>query len=232
MQQKTILIIEDDFLNRRVTKKALLENDYKVLEGKSAEEALLILKTQTPHLIIIDINLGENQQNGIELAQNIKALFNIPYIFLTAYDTAEIVKRAVAATPHAYITKPFKNVDLVTTIELAILQAANKEQRKLTVPVKDAGYTIALPVDEIYYIESDGNYLLYHTNKKVYKSRVTIKQIMEQLPAEIFVQTHRAYVVNRRKIEKYGSRSLVVNNTEVPISKNYIEDSSTFFNQF
>ncbi len=228
MNEKTILLVEDDFLNRRVTKKALLENGYNVLESKNATEALIVLANNCPNLIVIDINLGEKQQDGISLAQEIKAQFNIPFIFLTAYDTADIVKKAVATTPHAYITKPFKNVDLVTTIELAIRQLANQEKRKPTVLVKDEDYSIALPIDEIYYIESDGNYLHFHTNTKVYKSRSTIKQILEQLPADIFMQTHRAYVVNKPKVEKYSNKGIIVKNTEIPISKNYIEDGNIF----
>ncbi len=230
MNEKTILLVEDDFLNRRVTKKALQENGYHVLESKNAIEALIVLANQRPDLIVIDINLGEQQQDGISLAHEIKLQFNIPFVFLTAYDTQDVIKKAIDTTPQSYITKPFKNVDLLTTIELAIRQSANKEKRKPTVSVKDEAYNIALPIDEIYYIESDGNYLLFHTHNKVYKNRTTIKQIIEQLPADTFIQTHRAYVVNRHKVEKSGNKGIIVKSTEIPISRNYIEDSSIFLN--
>jgi CheY-like chemotaxis protein len=40
MISKVILIVEDDFLNRRLTKKILLENNYKVLVAKNAHEAM------------------------------------------------------------------------------------------------------------------------------------------------------------------------------------------------
>lgn len=40
MISKVILIVEDDFLNRRLTKKILLENNYKVLVAKNANEAM------------------------------------------------------------------------------------------------------------------------------------------------------------------------------------------------
>jgi DNA-binding LytR/AlgR family response regulator len=83
---------------------------------------------------------------------------------------------------------------------------------------------VELAVDEINYIESDGNYLLFHTDKKAYKSRSTIKQILEELCGNTFVQVHRAYVVNKTKIEKFNLKSLVISNTEIPISKYYINN--------
>jgi DNA-binding LytR/AlgR family response regulator len=147
-------------------------------------------------------------------------------VFLTAYDTADIVQKAINTSPQSYITKPFKNVDLITAVELAIRQFANLEKRKPSVLVKDGEYNIELSIDEIIYIESDGNYLLFHTNQNIYKNRSTIKQVVEVLPIDTFIQTHRAYVVNKSKIEKYSIKSIVVKNTEIPISKNYIPDVS------
>ena len=61
--------------------------------------------------------------------------------------------------------------------------------------------------------------MLFHTNKKNYKSRSTISQIIEALPVTKFIQVHRAFVVNKDKIEKYNSKSVVVNGIEIPLSK-------------
>lgn len=46
MNTKTILIVEDDFLNRRLIKKVLQENEYHTLEAKNADEALSILNKE------------------------------------------------------------------------------------------------------------------------------------------------------------------------------------------
>lgn len=82
---------------------------------------------------------------------------------------------------------------------------------------------------EIDYIESDRNYLLFHTSQKTYKTRSTIKQILEVLPEAQFIQTHRAFIVNKAKIDKFNIRSLVVNKATIPVSKNYIEDMSKVY---
>jgi DNA-binding LytR/AlgR family response regulator len=222
MEKKTILLVEDDFLNRRLSKKLLLENNYKVLEAKNARETLEILKKESINLVILDINLGENEQDGIMLGQQIKDKLSVPFIYLTAYENAEIIGRAVATTPYSYLTKPFKNVDLITSVEIAIKQATKKHVPKLT--VKDGEYNVELAIDEINYIESEGNYLLFHTNETVYKLRSTIKQVLEELSDKTFTQVHRAYVVNKTKIEKFTPKSLVIKNAIIPVSKNYVDN--------
>lgn len=219
MGQKNILLVEDDFLNRRLSKKILLEHNYRVWEAKNSIEALEILKKEKIDLAILDINLGANEKDGITLAQQINDKFSVPFIYLTAYDTTEIIGKAISTKPKSYLTKPYKNVDLITSVEIAISQSENTNIPKIL--VKDQEYQVELPVNEINHIESEGNYLLIHTDKKLYKSRSTIKQILEVLSYSSFVQVHRAYVVNKNKIEKFNLKSVVVKNIEIPVSKNY-----------
>ena len=74
--EKTILLVEDDFLNRRFTKKILSENGYAVSEAKNSKEALEILQKESITLAILDINLGENEQDGISLGLKIKEKYH------------------------------------------------------------------------------------------------------------------------------------------------------------
>lgn len=226
MEQKTILLVEDDFLNRRVSKKTLVENNYKVLEAKNANEALEILKKENIDIAILDINLGENEQDGIALGHKVKDKFGIPFIYLTAYENPEIINRAVATTPYSYLTKPFKSVDLITSVEIAFKQSVHFNKYNPSILVKDKDYNVELPYKEINFIESEGNYLLFHTDTKIYKSRSTIKQALEILPENTFVQVHRAYLINKTKIEKYNQQSVIIKEIEIPISKNYVENIS------
>lgn len=221
MKTKVVLLVEDDFLNRRLTKKVLQEHGYQVLEAKNAEEAMAILHKEVIDLTILDINLGDGEMDGISLGQLIQNKQKVPFIYLTAYENAKVISEAVATSPYSYLTKPFKNSDLIASIELAIIKSAKEEKPKPKILVKDGEYKVELPMEDINYIESDGNYLLFHTDKKIYKSRSTISQIMESLPTTKFVQTHRAFVVNKDKIEKYNAKSVVVKDVEIPLSKNY-----------
>lgn len=223
MKQNTILLVEDDFLNRRLIRKTLTDAGYKVLEAKNSKEAIEILNNDIVDIAILDINLGEHEQNGIELSNRIKEKFNIPFIYLTAYDTDEITSKAIHTKPHAYITKPFKSVDIIISVELALLQKKElSNHMAMTMLVRDGEYKTEIEIDDIHYIESEGNYLTIYTDQHTFKCRSTIKQILEQLPANNFVQTHRAYIVNKKKIDKFSSKSVVIKNAVIPVSKNYM----------
>ncbi len=223
MEQKTILLVEDNFLNRRLTKKVLTGNNYHVVEAKNAKEALEQLKKEPIALAILDINLGENEQDGITLAQHIKNEFSVPFIYLTAYENPEIIGQAVSTLPYSYLTKPFKNTDLIASIEIAIRQSFDSKKRKPFIHVKDGEYHVELPLHEIDYIESDGNYLLFYSNNKTYKLRSTIIKILEELPVSSFIQTHRAYLVNKKRIQKFNGKNVIVGGMEIPVSGNYTE---------
>ncbi len=225
MKERTILLVEDDYLNRRLSKKILAGNGYRIMESKNTAEALAILKNETIDLAVLDINLGEEQQDGISLGRKIKDMYTIPFIYLTAYDSTEIVSKAISTAPDSYLTKPFKDVDLIASVEIAISRSANTEKNEPSVLVKDGEYNLELPVNEIDHIECEGNYLMIYADHKVYKYRATIRQILETLPASSFVQTHRAFVVNKNKIEKFSSNSLIINGNTIPVSKKYADIS-------
>jgi DNA-binding LytR/AlgR family response regulator len=229
METTTILLVEDDFLNRRLSKKILAENGYRILEAKSAAKAFEILRKEPVALAILDINLGEEKHGGISIGQELQHTYKIPFLYLTAYDTTDIVTKAVATSPHAYLTKPYKNIDLLTSVALALRQYHHKETPAATLQVKDGDFYVRLPVADICFIEADGNYLLFHADTKVYKTRATIKQILEELPADTFIQTHRAFIVNKTKVDKFNVKHLVVSNEIIPVSKFYIDNISAMW---
>ena len=57
---------------------------------------------------------------GIEASAQIKEKLNIPVIFLTAYADENTLSKAKITEPYAYIIKPFKEIDLHTSIEMAL----------------------------------------------------------------------------------------------------------------
>lgn len=228
MTKKTILIVEDDFLNRRISKKVLIENGYEVFEAKNAQEALGILQKEPITLAILDINLGENEQDGISLGKQIKEKYYLPFIYLTAYENPEIIEKAVFTSPYSYLTKPFKNSDLIASVEIAIRQSAYFPKQKPFIYVKEGDYSIKLEQEKINYIESEGNYLLFYTDEKIYKIRSSIKNILSELSESSFLQSHRAYVVNKNKVEKFTNKCLIVRNTSIPISENYLDKVKQF----
>ncbi len=218
----TILVVEDSFLNRRLIKKVLEEKKYQVLEATNTATTIEILNKNHIDLVILDINLDHDDE-GIQIGNTIKQQYKLPFIYLTAYDTVSIINKAVESTPNSYLTKPFKNVDLIVSVELALQQSdVGTSNNNTSLHIKDENaFFHEILFQEIEYIESDGNYLLIHTQEKSYKHRSTMKNILNVLPNELFMQVHRAFLVNKDKIEKFNKRFVIVNNREISVSKKF-----------
>ena len=126
-----ILLVEDEFMTRRLLKKKLAELGHNVVgEADNSDDALDILDAHQVDLAILDINLGEDSKDGIWLGEHIRFNQNIPFVYLTAYETADIVDRALNTQPHAYLTKPFNDLGLKTTLAIAAQQHTNNKKKE------------------------------------------------------------------------------------------------------
>jgi PAS domain S-box-containing protein len=82
-------------------------------------DAVAVARTLQPHLVLMDIRLP-GEIDGIEAACRIHHEMNIPVVFLTAFADCTTLERAKAAEPCAYLLKPFDEVLLAATVEIAI----------------------------------------------------------------------------------------------------------------
>ena len=125
-----ILIVEDEALIAREIKNRLTNMGCEVVGMAFGEEALeLAIETQ-PDLLLSDINLRHGL-SGIDLAQRIQQVVDLPVVFLTAYSDEDTVSRAKMVTPFGYIIKPVNNRDLQITIEMALYKfRVEKELRE------------------------------------------------------------------------------------------------------
>ena len=102
-----ILVIEDQALNRKVTRIVLQSEGYEVIEANDAAEALAYLEKVSPALILMDIALPG--QSGEELTRQIKGdpdLCSIPIIALTAAAMSGDRERLLKAGCDDYLSKP------------------------------------------------------------------------------------------------------------------------------
>ena len=104
---QTILYIEDNMDNRILIRRVLNAEGYEVIEAENAFQALNLLKTNTPHLILMDINMPD--VDGYTLTSRIKKephLANVPIIALTANVMKGDRERTLEAGCDGYIQKP------------------------------------------------------------------------------------------------------------------------------
>ena len=85
----------------------------------NCEDALQMATETPPDLIMMDIII-QGDRDGIETARQLRAIQDVPIIFLTAHSDDSTLNRAKQTLPYGYLVKPFEERELKTTIELAI----------------------------------------------------------------------------------------------------------------
>lgn len=116
--KKSILIVEDQFVEAHDLQLIVEKANYEVLGiARSVDQALEKLQTRTPDLVFLDIML-KGDENGIELAHILKNR-NIPFIFISANSSKVILNEAKITCPYGFIIKPFREQDILTTLEIA-----------------------------------------------------------------------------------------------------------------
>ena len=117
MAGKTILLVEDNEVNRRLAEFLLRSQGYEVLEAATAEAAFEILATERPDLIVMDIQLPD--MDGLEATRRLKedpVLRHIPVVAVTSFAMTGDQQRAIAAGCIGYITKPIDKTTFIGEI--------------------------------------------------------------------------------------------------------------------
>lgn len=120
MEGKKVLVVEDNSEIAEIVAILLEKEGHSITEiVDSGEDALVSAAADTPDIVITDINL-EGDIDGIETATYMSHLFRIPVVFMTGVVDQNIIEKAKAAEPYGYLSKPFKNNELLATVSLAV----------------------------------------------------------------------------------------------------------------
>ncbi len=121
MSQKKILVVEDEGITLLHIIKTLEDLGYNVAgSASSGDDAIIQAVDSRPDLVLMDIVLT-GAIDGIDAADKIRAILNIPVIYITAHADESILKRVTE--PFGYIMKPFRERDLHIAIEFALYKA-------------------------------------------------------------------------------------------------------------
>lgn len=119
---KHLLLVDDDRLILVTLAKGLSDNGYEVTTAISVDEAeIALMGCKRPDLVIIDVNMPG--KDGLYLAERLRALDQVPFIFLSAYSNQSIVERATEYGALGYLIKPVDSPQLIPTIEAALARA-------------------------------------------------------------------------------------------------------------
>lgn len=111
-----VLVVEDEVIIAEYLHDLLVDIGYQnVVTAYTFEAAMHEINENNPSIILLDINLDGNFE-GLEIAKSISD--RIPFVFLTAQTEMSIVNKANSFNPVSYLTKPFKNIDLIIALNL------------------------------------------------------------------------------------------------------------------
>ncbi|SNR56585.1 LytR/AlgR family response regulator transcription factor [Lutibacter flavus] len=192
-------------------------------------EALEYLPQHKIDLIFLDINMPK--LSGISFP---KFLQNPPLIiFTTAYFEYALESYELKAVD--YLLKPIEFDRLLQAVMKAkqLLEGnirgetssseISSDISDQTIFIKSGSEFHQLFVQNIKYIESDGNYVTFYTDKRPILARYKISEVLEFLPKECFTRIHRSYIVALKHIETVKKQCVIIDNKEIPISSNYRE---------
>jgi len=228
-----ILIVEDEMIIAANISLQLTELGYEITGIiPRGEDALTHIKGNPPDIILLDIQL-KGKLDGIETAQKIQETNNIPVIYLTANVDETYFNRAKTTHPYAFISKPFRKLDLQRAIELTITQLQSTNTSKDDgISTKSSPFILSdcifvrhhekmvkVDIKDILYIEAERNYCRIYSKDKEYLLVMTLKDMDEKLPEKYFLRIHRSFIVNITQIDEVATSHIVVSRKAIPISK-------------
>lgn len=225
---KKVLIGEDNVLIAEHLRDIVISFGYNVVGiFHNKIDILLALKTLNPDIALLDINM-ETKYTGVEIGEYILKKMNIPFIYITAHSEKITVKKALKTKPSGYILKPFKEPEISIAIELAFEKFSKLLADGFFI-IKDNAISIKVFYTELIFIKSNNNYIEIFTTKHNYLIRGRLKDIMSDLDKNIFIQTHRSYIINKNFALNFKKNYLLVKDISIPVSRKYLNTVKAIF---
>jgi two-component system, cell cycle response regulator len=118
-EKRRILVVEDDVAILTILNEALTQEGYEVRTTQSANEALELVKSFRPHLVITDNDMPD--MSGVEMLRNFRLNRNyVTVIFISGRTDSQFVAEALKAGADDYIRKPFRMNELFARVEVAL----------------------------------------------------------------------------------------------------------------
>lgn len=187
--------------------KASFTDPWQLINYLAAEKIdLLFLDVQMPDL------------NGFEV---IKSLQRKPLvIFVTAFTDYAVDSYEQNAVD--YLLKPFSLARFTAACNKASDRIQKGQENQFDYTFIKSGYEqIKINFDDILYIESKANYVIFTLTQQQYISRMTLNDVITLLSPQNFIRIHRCFIVNKNKISRFNKQQLFIDNYVLPVGLNY-----------
>lgn len=237
-----VLVVDDEVPAREKINRFLLQYpaEFDIQMAINAMEAIHLLAAESFDLLFLDVQMP--QMDAFSMIDQI-GLEQLPaIIFSTAYNHYAVKAFEVHAID--YLLKPYNYdrfqvaVDKVldqfqfqlnphVMLENMLKSLSNQQKYPSMIWVNQGGKLIPLDVQQIEYLESDGNYVQIYTSKHKFLVRQSLVDLASKLNPDQFVRVHRSFVVNQQQITAVHPKShgdmfaILQSEKKVPISRRY-----------
>ena len=232
---RTIVIDDEDYQRSAIEKviSRFCPNVSLVGSANSVKSGISTIKMKKPDLIFLDIKMGDG--TGFDLLEKIDNI-NFKVIFITAFDQYAI--KAFRFSAIDYLLKPLDPDDLIAAVEKAeniILKDFNVQLKNLKehltpdenrinkIIIKTFDNVHLVPINEILYCESDGNYVnIFLSDQTKIMVSALLKDYEDMLSSNGFFRVHRSYLINMKYIRSFekadGGTLILENQIKIPVA--------------
>jgi DNA-binding LytR/AlgR family response regulator len=244
MEKLNIFIVEDESIVAKDIQNSLTKLGYNVVGlANNGKDAIEKIEELAPDLVLMDIMIKGNL-TGIDVSEKVKEKMNIPVIFLTAYADEGTLSRAKITEPYGYILKPFKEIDLHSTIEMAVYKhqkdaallkerdflyslVENKDEKSGDILfVKSNSKLVKVHLKDIYFVEALKDYVIINTENARYTVHSTMKELDKKLGNIEFARVHRSFIARLDKIQSIDNQNVILENERkiIPVGGSYRDE--------
>lgn len=229
------IIIEDERPAVEVLTHYISRVEFLKLKGvyTNAVQSMPMMNAGEIDLIFLDINLPTI--SGLDFIRTANPSAGI--ILTTAH--AEFAVTSFELEVIDFLLKPFSYERFLKAVnrflklrmpgQVAPAIEAQAEERKDSgfIFVKSNKKMVKVYLKDILYIESQKNYLMISTTQSSMLLYQSISEMAERLPKDLFLRTHRSFIVAIAHITSFSASSVTINEKEIPIGKNYSKEVAT-----
>lgn len=169
---------------------------------------LMRLTQEPPHLVLE--RLGPNQPPPFVFGNFTFGLTFLVTYFLTLFTEGLAVLSPKSLNPSPQLIEP-----------TPLPQSPEKTSDTLTIK---SGYDLyKLKYEEIIYVESNSEYVVFHTPAEKIMSHQRLKSVAQILPSDTFQRVHRSYIVNKKLVSALKGKHIFIGEIKIPVSNLYIE---------
>ncbi|WP_298419389.1 LytTR family DNA-binding domain-containing protein [uncultured Kordia sp.] len=187
----------------------------------NATDALEALRKYT-HIDLLFLDINMPNISGMTFYKSLK---NSPaVIFTTAY--AEYAIDGFEVNAVDYLLKPFSFDRFLAAVNKAFDAVKTSENtiEEEAIYIKENKTLHKVNLQNILYVEALGDYVKIHLDDKFIVTNSTFTNMLEQLPSNQFIRTHKSFAINFKKLNSVSGNQIIINNTKIPIGQTYKTD--------